>query len=89
MFQMVLNHEATYFTRAPSRLLRAAAQYTRFATHSGMGLRSQWQNLTRTPARLLWLTALPLAATLLLRDRLRQSSLPRAAALSVPTLSNA
>lgn len=89
MFQMVLNHEATYFTRAPSRLLRAAAQYTRFASHSGMGLRSQWQNLTSTPARLLWLTALPLATTLLLRDRLRQSPLHRPAALSVATLSNA
>ena len=72
MFQMVLNHEANYFTRAPSRLLRAAAQYTRFASHSGMGLRSQWQNLTSALARLLWLITLPLAGALIARDASRQ-----------------
>jgi len=89
MFQMVLNHEARYFTRAPARLLRAAAQYTRFAFHSGHGLRLQWQNLSSTPARLLWLAALPAAAALVLRDRLRYSPAKTPASLKVPHLSKA
>jgi glycosyltransferase involved in cell wall biosynthesis len=89
MFQMVLNHEARYFRRAPLRLLRAAAQYTRFASHSGNGLRQQWQSLTRISARLLWFATLPVAAVLLARDGLRQRPLGEGTALKVPRLSEA
>ncbi len=72
MFQMVLNHEAGWVTAAPVRLLRAGAQYARFAVHSGQGLMAQWKGLTTWGARALWLLGLPLAAGLLVRDRLRQ-----------------
>jgi glycosyltransferase involved in cell wall biosynthesis len=88
MFQMVLNNEATYVTRAPVRLFRAAAQYSRFSFHSGQGLLRQWQNLDNLFSRLLWLMALPLASALLLRDRLRNAP-GRPPRLKLPGLSNA
>jgi glycosyltransferase involved in cell wall biosynthesis len=83
MFQMVLQHETRWFRHAPRRLLRAAAQFTRFASHSGLSLRQQWRALTPPAARLLWLATLPLAATLLLRDRLRRPNAAPAAAASL------
>lgn len=89
MFQMVLNHEVGYFRRAPLRLLRAAAQYTRFASHSGSGPLRQWQELTRWSARLLWLVTLPLASFLLARDRLRQRPSEEGMTMKVPRLSEA
>jgi len=72
MFQMVLNHEANWATVAPLRLLRAAAQYARFAAHSGQGLVAQWKGLTGPGARALWAVGLPVAAAMVLRDRFRE-----------------
>jgi glycosyltransferase involved in cell wall biosynthesis len=72
MFQMVLNHEARWATVAPHRLLRAAAQYARFAAHSGQGLLAQWKALRPPTAKALWIIGLPFALALLLRDHLRQ-----------------
>lgn len=72
MFQMVLNNEAGWCARAPLRLLRAAAQFTRFSWLSGRGLREQWQDLQGPLPRLLWLTALPVAAALRVRDAWRE-----------------
>lgn len=78
MFQMVLNHEAHWFPRAPARLLRAAAQYTRFSLLSGFSLGSQFKALPSSLARALWLLALPLGLALFARDSLRSKrpSLP-------------
>jgi glycosyltransferase involved in cell wall biosynthesis len=89
MFQMVLNHESPWFRRAPLRLLRAAAQYARFSFHSGLGLSAQRRNLSSPAARALWLAALPAAALLLLRDRLRQHPPARHTPLTVPRASQA
>ena len=72
MFQMVLNHESRWFATAPARLLRAAAQFSRFSFHSGLGLASQWQALHGLGPRLLWLAGLPIALLLLGRDAWRQ-----------------
>ncbi len=84
MFQMVLNNEARWFPRAPLRLLRAAAQYARFAALSGHGLAAQWSGLSDTGARLLWLAALPAAAILLLRDSWRGQKTPARSAAIQP-----
>ncbi len=88
MFQMVLNNEAAWFLRAPLRLLRTAAQFSRFAAHSGHSPRRQWQSLTGTGPRLLWLSALPLAALLLLRDawRGRQKITPASLRKGLPAV---
>ncbi len=76
MFQMVLNHESRWFSTAPARLLRAAAQFARFSFHSGHGLVTQWRDLHGLTPRLLWLAGLPLALALLARDALRQPRRP-------------
>lgn len=68
MFKMVLDLESGWFFTAPLRLMRAAAQYGRFAFLTGTGIARQPLELRSTGARALWLATLPIAATLWLRD---------------------
>lgn len=75
MFKMVLNLESGWFFWAPLRLLRAAAQYSRFALLSGVTMERQRENLKSSGGRLLWLAALPVGSVLWLWDRVR---LPKA-----------
>jgi len=69
MFKMVLDLESGWFFAAPLRLLRAAAQYTRFAWLSGLDLAKQFQGLQSTGGRLLWLAMFPAGTLLFQRDR--------------------
>lgn len=69
MFKMVLDLESRWFFAAPLRLLRAAAQYGRFAWLSGCGIAAQFSDLRSNGGRLLWLAMLPLGALLCSRDR--------------------
>jgi hypothetical protein len=69
MFKMVLDLESRWFFTAPLRLLRAAAQYGRFAWLSGCGVAAQFRGLRSGSGRLLWLMMLPLGALLFRRDR--------------------
>jgi hypothetical protein len=69
MFKMVLDLESRWFFAAPLRLLRAAAQYGRFAWLSGCGIAAQFRDLRSNGGRLLWLAMLPLGALLCSRDR--------------------
>ncbi|MDZ4287765.1 MAG: glycosyltransferase family A protein [Prosthecobacter sp.] len=71
MFQMVLNTESHWCLRAPLRLLRAAAQYTRFSLLSGSGLSRQVRELRSALARALWFVGVPLGWLLYWRDRRR------------------
>ncbi len=88
MFQMVLNNETRWFFRAPVRLLRAAAQFTRFSRLSGRGWHQQWQDLSGAGPRLLWLASLPLAGALLLCDswRDRQKTAPTSLRRGIPAV---
>lgn len=71
MFKMVLNLESGWFFTAPLRLLRAAAQYSRFAFLSGVGFAPQFRALKSTGGRLLLLAAWPVGFFLWQRDCLR------------------
>jgi len=73
MFKGVLDLESSWFFIAPLRLLRAAAQYSRFALLSGVGIIRQLRELKSNGGRLLWLAALPLGLALWLRDCLQFS----------------
>ncbi len=68
MFKMVLDLESGWFFTAPLRLLRAAAQYSRFAWLSGVGLIRQFRELETTGGKLLWLLTLPGGWGMWLRD---------------------
>ncbi len=68
MFKMVLDLESGWFFTAPLRLLRAAAQYSRFAFLRGLGLAAQFRGLKSFGGRLLWLAALPVGYVLWRRD---------------------
>lgn len=69
MFKGVLDLESGWFFAAPLRLLRAAAQYGRFAFLSGVGFIRQFRDIQSNGGRLLWLSALPAAVVLRLWDR--------------------
>lgn len=69
MFKMVLDLECDWFTLAPLRLLRAAAQYSRFSWLCGIGIRQQFASLASSAGRLLWLAMLPAGWGMCLRDR--------------------
>lgn len=71
MFKMVLDLESGWFFAAPLRLLRAAAQHSRFAFLSGVGFVQQFSKLQLNSGRLLWLATLPLGLGLWLRDQQR------------------
>lgn len=68
MFKMVLDLESGWFWTAPLRLLRAAAQYSRFALLRGIGFGSQFWALKSFGGRLLWLAAMPVGYLLWRRD---------------------
>lgn len=68
MFKMVLDLESGWFFTAPLRLLRAAAQYSRFAWLSGVGLLRQFHELESTGGKLLWLLTMPGGWGMWLRD---------------------
>lgn len=68
MFKTVLDLESGWFFTAPLRLMRAAAQYGRFAFLTGMSVARQPQELSSSGGRALWLAALPVAAALWARD---------------------
>lgn len=71
MFKMVLDLESGWFFAAPLRLLRAAAQYSRFAFLSGIGLVQQFCELECVDGQMLWFTALPMGFILWRRDCVR------------------
>jgi glycosyltransferase involved in cell wall biosynthesis len=73
MFKMVLDLESAWFFVAPFRLLRAAAQYSRFAFLSGEVIAEQFRALRYFGGRMLWLLMFPLGALLFWRDRSRFS----------------
>jgi hypothetical protein len=69
----VLDLESAWFFVAPFRLLRAAAQYSRFAFLSGEVISEQFRALRHFGGRMLWLVMFPLGALLFWRDRSRFS----------------
>jgi glycosyltransferase involved in cell wall biosynthesis len=54
----VLDSELEWFRFAPLQFVRSALHYARYSFHIGIGLRAQWNGLSRVPARILWLLAL-------------------------------
>ena len=65
----VLDDELDYFRFAPAEFCRSAVHYARFSFHTGIGLRQQWRDLKRLPARFLWAMLLPAAWLVYLGDR--------------------
>lgn len=68
MFKMVLDLESGWFFTAPLRLLRAAAQYSRFAFLGGLGVTAQCRGLKSFGGRLMWMAAMPVGYVLWRRD---------------------
>lgn len=69
--RQTLNLELGWFWRDPVHFLRAGVNYARFAAGLGLGLGRQARELTRPPARLLWLLGLLPGRWLAARDRRR------------------
>lgn len=65
----VIDHQLRYFRYAPRDFYLKAAKYSRSAFFAGEGLAAQVHGLTRAPARLLWLAAMPLGGTVYLVER--------------------
>ncbi len=67
----ILNSEIDYFHYWPAEFYRAAARYTRYSFHCGLGVSKQIKGLGNRTARTLWSLAWPLGYFLFLRDKLR------------------
>ena len=67
----MLNEDADYITRAPKRLLRLAIQGARFSFHQQDRITEQLSRLDNLPAKILWISALPLAYLIYLFDKVR------------------
>jgi glycosyltransferase involved in cell wall biosynthesis len=65
----VLTEQIDWFIHDPMYFVRCAIHYARFSFHSGVGLWSQFSALTNFRAKTLWLTGLPIAWAVYLRDR--------------------
>lgn len=70
--RLILNEEIAWLAAAPSRFLRAAANYARFSWHGGDRLRSQAGALSGARAKALHLLMAPVGAVIYHRDRLRE-----------------
>ena len=66
----LLNHQCKWFTSAPARFYKAAANYIRFSWMQGISVGAQLKELGSLPARALWLAALPAAVALRVNDRM-------------------
>jgi glycosyltransferase involved in cell wall biosynthesis len=73
MFKGVLDLETRFFWAAPARLLRGAAQYSRFCFLLGISPLRQFSDLKTNSGRLLCFIGLLLGLLLSLRDRTRFS----------------
>ncbi len=70
--QAVIDGNFKYFRYDPVAYYLKAANYARAAFWAGRSLIEQANSLNRVPAKLLWLTALPLGAAAYLIDRTRR-----------------
>jgi len=67
----VLNEDLDYFRFDPFAFLKNAVHYGRFSFLAGRSLAEQREALNPGLARILWILALPAAALIALRDRIR------------------
>lgn len=65
----VLNQELNWFRFAPLQFLRSAAHYTRFSFHLGSKITQQVSEIQTLLGKALWVTTLPLACLIYLKDR--------------------
>ncbi len=67
-YEMVLNEHLRFFPYAPWEFVKAVVQYARASFHRQVDPGTQWGRLRHPLARALWLTALPLGASLYRQD---------------------
>lgn len=72
--QAALNLELDWFGFARRRFLRSAMNYARFSFHLDCGIATQWRDLSRLGARVLWLMMLLPGLALYSMDRCRRAS---------------
>ena len=80
----VLGEDLEWFRCAPAEFARSAANYSRFAFHTGIGVREQARQMRRPLARALWLGTLPLGWLACRRDRWRAARHTPAQEMYVP-----